>query len=74
MSKTEEQKIILVPEIWLKSLLEDALEFERANEKWEYGKSEINDRIHFKAVTLMGYAKSASSVLKNKQINSDIKK
>jgi len=60
----EKQQLILVPENWLKTLLEDAAEFEKANEQWEYGKSMVNDRIHLKAIALMGYAKSSSSILK----------
>lgn len=65
--ENEKQKLILVPEQWFKSLLKDAEDFEQAQEKWEYGKSAVNDNIHFKAVSLMGYAKSADSILKHNE-------
>jgi hypothetical protein len=65
----EKQQMVIVPEIWLKSLMENALDFEKSSEKWEYGKSAINDGVHFKAVALSGYAKSAKFALEhNKRI------
>ena len=62
----EKQVAVLVPEEWLKSLLQNAVDFESAEKTWEYG-NPVNDKINFKAVSLMGYAKSAESILKNNQ-------
>ena len=59
----DNQKEILVSERWLKSLLELAEKYDNANQQWEYGKSIINDKIHFDAVALAGYAKSAKVIL-----------
>jgi len=63
----EDQQLIAVPAQWLESLLEYATQFQEIEKAWEYGKSMTNDKIHFKAVTLAGYAKSSSYILKNNE-------
>ena len=62
----EKQSMVIVPAAWFETLLKDALDFENAQKDWEYG-SIKNDRIHLKAVILMGYAKSASSILNHNE-------
>ena len=59
----EKQQLILVPKEWFESLLEGANNLELEIKNWEYGNPN-NDRIHSKSVQLMGYAKSASTILK----------
>ena len=55
---------IIVPKVWLDSLLDKALDVEQAVKKWNYGDN-TNDEILHKVVTLAGYAKSTSSILSN---------
>ncbi len=64
----EKVKMFLVPEAWLKSLLQYATEFEEADKQWEYGKSFVNDKIHMKANWLSGYSKSSESILKSNEV------
>lgn len=57
-------KIIAVPEQWLRSLLKDAIAVEEENKNYHYD-NDRNSRFHIKAIALMGYAKSAKSILNN---------
>lgn len=70
----EKQAMILVPENWFKTLLETAERFEEENKNWEFGQNAANDKVHFEAVSLMGYAKSASFILKNNKRIEDYEK
>lgn len=56
--------MIIVPEAWFKSLLAAADSVDQEKENWEYGNSAANDKIHFKSVALVGYVKSANTILK----------
>ena len=56
--------MILVPEVWFKDLLRLAKNAEADREKYEWGKSEINDATQTNASSLIGYAKSADAILK----------
>jgi len=64
MENSNKQELVLVPEKWLKSLLEDANDFEKAFKDYQFGNVN-NDKIINKAVMLMGYAKSASSIIES---------
>lgn len=63
-SNEKENECILVPEKWLKSLLENANDFDTAFKDYQFGNVK-NDRIIQKGIMLMGYAKSASSIIES---------
>jgi hypothetical protein len=54
---TPEEPMILVPEAWLQELLELALKLEKST-------SGAETNLSIEAACLMGYAKSASAILK----------
>lgn len=67
MVEEKKQEMILVPERWLKSLMDDALAFEEAQKNWEWDKSFTNNKILNKAMVLMGYAKSSQFLLEHNE-------
>lgn len=62
----EKTQMVLVPERWLQTLLADARKLDEAHKSWEYGNTK-NDSILFKAVALMGYARSAEWLLRDNE-------
>ena len=58
--------LIIVPEEWLKSLLNNAEDFENAVKNWQYGNIN-NDKILIKAMCLMGYSKSSKSIIESNE-------
>ena len=55
--------LIIVPESWFVSLLENSNNLETIIDKWEYGNKQ-NDKILFKVMCLLGYSKSATTIIK----------
>lgn len=70
MKEKEKNVMIAVPEKWLQSLLKDALEFDEVYKDWNYDNVN-NNRIFNKAIALMGYAKSAKSILDHNERRTD---
>jgi hypothetical protein len=62
MEEKEKTIMIAVPERWFKSLLQHAIELDGVHKEYEFGNYK-NDKIFNKAVALMGYARSAQSIL-----------
>ena len=56
--ENKKEELILVPENWLKSLLENANDFDTAFKDYQFGNVNT-DSILQKGIMLMGYAKSA---------------
>lgn len=67
MENESSEQLIAVPKRWFESLLEYAMQFDEIEKKWEYGKNEINDKIHLRAVVLAGYAQSSQYIIKSSQ-------
>ncbi len=66
--------MFLVPEKWLKGLLEYVNKYDEENKNWKYGEHDSNSKIHIQAAVVIGYAKSAESILRfNESIESENK-